>query len=187
MPFPWYNTTGRASSYVSLVPDIRELPKNEQRGSLMHRFTFLTILCLLGVGSCLLSAVRAATTPTADDRLTTAQQLLNLHQDQQAAVELQGFLDNYPGDARVGQAALLLGNCWQHLEKYDKAILAYQQAVKKSPDAKGASLRGQAYYYLGDCSFARQELEKAVRYYGYALKLISGDAEPHDTRAVLDG
>lgn len=143
----------------------------------MHRFTILTLLCLLGVGSFLLSAGHAATARTADDRLSTAQNLLNTRQDQQAAVELQGFLDAYPTDPRAGKAAYLLGNCYQHLEKYDKAILAYQLAVTRSPGAKGEALRGQAYYYLADCYFAQQALEKAAREYGNALKLLSGDAE----------
>ena len=143
----------------------------------MHRFAFLTILCVLGVGIFLPFAVHAATAPTADQRLSTAQQLLTLNQDQQAAVVLQGFLDTFPNDARAGKAAYMLGRCYQHLQKYDKAILAYLQAVSKSPGEKGAQLRGQAYYYLADCYFAQQALEKAARYYGNALTLLADNAD----------
>ncbi len=103
----------------------------------MHRFIYLRFLCLLGVSLFLLAAVQADTTPTADQTLVTAQQLLDSRQDQQAAVALQGFLTHYPQDARAAKAAFMLGRCYQHLAKYDKAVPAFEQADRQVAGRNG--------------------------------------------------
>jgi len=142
----------------------------------MHRFMYLRFLCVLGVGLALFAPVRAAEA-TADQTLTAAKQLLDLQQDQQAAVELQKFITNFPKDPRLPNVAYSLGRCYQRLGKPEKAAPMFAKVIANTKSPKDNTLRGEAYYQLGDCAFAEKKHEKAAQYYAEALKLIAKDPD----------
>lgn len=141
----------------------------------MLQFRYLRFVCALSA-SLLLSAVWAAPTP-AEQSLATAKQLIELRQDQQAATELQKFLTASPADKRAPEAAYLLGRCYQRQGNYDKALAAFTQALGTTKAPTEAHLRAQAYFQMGECSFAQKNLEKAVLQYGNALKFGADDAD----------
>jgi cytosine/adenosine deaminase-related metal-dependent hydrolase len=83
----------------------------------------LRFLCIVSFVFLVCSTLWAVPT-AADKSYETARQFITLHKEDEAVTELSHFLDAFPTDARYAQAAFLLGNCYQTLQKSDKALEA---------------------------------------------------------------
>lgn len=91
--------------------------------------------------------VPAEEVPGAVPRYNAAVKLHNLGSWDLAAEEWQGFLRDFPQDARAGRARYYLGVCLFQLKRYEPAVEAFQAAEK---DAQlDADLRESALLYLG--------------------------------------
>ncbi len=80
-------------------------------------------------------------------RFNAAVKLHNLGSWELAAEEWQGFLRDFPGDARAGRARYYLGLCLFQLQRYEAAAEAFQAA--EQDQGLDAALRESALLYWG--------------------------------------
>lgn len=84
---------------------------------------------------------------------------------------LQNFeevYNNYSGTPSATAAALYLGDCYYHLQEYDKAIDYYLHVTGASE--KGSYLRCFAFEGLGYCFEGKGKYQEAIDYYLQSLK-----------------
>jgi tetratricopeptide (TPR) repeat protein len=84
--------------------------------------------------------------------------------------------------ARLPGSALEMGECWQRMKEYSKALDCYRQAAERStPEQIG--LRKLALYRAGVLGAGLHNLEAAEKYFGELLEL---DADYKDAASRLD-
>jgi tetratricopeptide (TPR) repeat protein len=99
------------------------------------------------------------------------------------------YLDEIVGDEKwIGPASLEMGECYQHLQQYDKAWGAYKIAIKSLFEAKDATAEMQehrklALYRAGVLATGLKKADRAVQFLERLVKL-----DPHykDAAARLD-
>lgn len=99
------------------------------------------------------------------------------------------YLDEIVGDEQwLGPASLEMGQCYQHLQQYEKAWGAYKVAIKalfenKDPTPEGAERRKLALYRAGVLAIGLKKAERAVQFLERLVKL---DPKYKDAAARLD-
>jgi len=119
----------------------------------------------------------AAWATPADQTFMTAKQLMETGHETQATPELKKFLETYPTDARVREAAFMLGRCYQLQKQYEQALAAYTVTIEKSPGTEFAKLRAETYFHQAECSYQLKAFDNAARAYSSCLKTGAADAD----------
>jgi len=146
------------------------------RQMMMVRSALVMLLLLC----CLLAGWTA--TPEADKLFTTARQYFDKRAYTSAITELSKFVTAFPKDSRTSQVKLMLGQSYQHQNKYDQAITQYRQVVTEATGAPNAPLRAKAHYQIAECYWLTKQYDKAAVFFGNCLKLSGGD-NPLSARA----
>ncbi len=93
---------------------------------LKNMWEFAGLLCT--ISAALLT--QPAFADDADEKLAAASAQFTASKFSDAATTLEAFLAAYPGHAKAAAAAFTLGRCRSELKQYDRALVAYQRAVK---------------------------------------------------------
>jgi tetratricopeptide (TPR) repeat protein len=116
-----------------------------------------------------------AVSSTATWQAANALDLAGEHQ--RRAEVLEGFIRERPGNTRVPEALLRLGQTYQAIDAYDKAIDAYQQNLTDFPRTYWAV---QCLVPLAECFLDTRQMEKAEQ---TLLRVV--DRQPEDPMALI--
>jgi len=89
-----------------------------------------------------------------------------------ALKKFEEVYNNYSGTASATAASLYLGDCYYHVQEYDKAIEYYRHFIETSK--KSDYLRCFAFEGLGYCYEEKGDYQKALDYYQESIRESAG-------------
>lgn len=113
------------------------------------------------------SSIAPSTSPKNISAITRAEQLDYNGKYQEAANELESYIQSNPPAEEAQKASLKLASAYYNAKDYDKAILWYEKVGKESKSYKLASLHGLAHTYR-----AKGDTQRAIDYFRQAIDFL---------------